>query len=44
VWPYTDEGPKQGGPAGPYRQSERKAMYREYAERLVAEDKAYYAL
>ncbi len=38
-----DEGPKQGGPVGPYRQSERKAMYREYAERLVAEDKAYYA-
>tara|TARA_Y100000385_G_C13107368_1_gene649085 strand:+ start:6356 stop:7879 length:1524 start_codon:yes stop_codon:yes gene_type:complete len=28
---------------GPYRQSERKAMYREYAERLLASDKAYIA-
>jgi len=27
----------------PYRQSERKSMYREYAEALVAEGKAYYA-
>jgi len=38
-----DEGPQQGGPHAPYRQSERKEMYREYAERLVAEGKAYYA-
>ena len=38
-----DEGPGVGGDYGPYRQSERKGMYREYAERLVAEDKAYYA-
>ena len=28
---------------GPYRQSERKPMYREYAEKLLAEDKAYIA-
>ena len=38
-----DEGPWAGGPDGPYRQSERKDMYRAYAERLVADDKAYYA-
>jgi glutamyl-tRNA synthetase len=38
-----DESPWTGGPDGPYRQSERKAMYREYADRLIAEDKAYYA-
>ncbi len=38
-----DEGPEQGGPHAPYRQSERKPMYREYAERLVQEGKAYYA-
>jgi glutamyl-tRNA synthetase len=38
-----DEGPQQGGPHAPYRQSERKEMYRQYAERLVQEGKAYYA-
>jgi glutamyl-tRNA synthetase len=38
-----DEGPQTGGPHAPYRQSERKDMYREYAERLVKEGKAYYA-
>lgn len=38
-----DEGPQKGGPHAPYRQSERKEMYREYAERLVQEGKAYYA-
>lgn len=38
-----DEGPDQGGDFGPYRQSERKAIYREYAEKLVAEGNAYYA-
>ncbi|MDP9263340.1 MAG: glutamate--tRNA ligase [Acidobacteriota bacterium] len=36
-----DEGPDSGGPLGPYRQSERMAVYREHAERLVAEGKAY---
>jgi len=38
-----DESPKQGGPFGPYRQSERKELYRAYAERLVGEGRAYYA-
>ncbi|MEZ4904949.1 MAG: glutamate--tRNA ligase [Spirosomataceae bacterium] len=38
-----DEGQGIGGPYAPYRQSERKAMYRQYAEQLVAADKAYYA-
>lgn len=38
-----DEGPDQGGEYGPYKQSERKPMYMEYAQRLVDEGKAYYA-
>ena len=38
---YWDEGPDVGGPVGPYIQSERFPMYREYAEKLVAMDKAY---
>lgn len=38
-----DEGQGIGGPHTPYRQSERKEMYRQYAEQLVAADKAYYA-
>jgi len=29
-----DEGPDVGGPYGPYRQSERKAIYQEYANKL----------
>src|SRR5262245_593279 len=36
-----DEGPEVGGPYGPYRQSERLAIYAEHAERLLAEGKAY---
>ncbi|MCX5753496.1 MAG: glutamate--tRNA ligase [Candidatus Krumholzibacteria bacterium] len=36
-----DEGPDRGGAYGPYRQSERVARYREGAERLVAEGRAY---
>jgi nondiscriminating glutamyl-tRNA synthetase len=36
-----DEGPDRGGAFGPYRQSERVALYREGGERLVAEGKAY---
>jgi glutamyl-tRNA synthetase len=39
VW---DEGPDKGGPYGPYRQSERKEIYREYAERLIGLGKAFY--
>jgi len=38
-----DESPKKGGDYGPYRQSERKAIYLEYAEKLVELGKAYYA-
>lgn len=38
-----DEGPGKEKGFGPYRQSERKHLYREYAERLVEEGKAYYA-
>ncbi|GAB4092760.1 glutamate--tRNA ligase [Flaviaesturariibacter terrae] len=38
-----DESPLKGGPFGPYRQSERKELYRAYAERLVSEGHAYYA-
>ena len=38
-----DEGPWNGGPDGPYRQSDRKHLYRGYAEKLVQDDKAYYA-
>ncbi|MEQ9466304.1 MAG: glutamate--tRNA ligase [Ekhidna sp.] len=38
-----DEGPDQGGDYGPYRQSERKEIYRQYAEKLIAEGNAYYA-
>ncbi|KAA2244527.1 glutamate--tRNA ligase [Chitinophaga agrisoli] len=39
----ADEGPHVGGPYAPYRQSERKAQYRQYAEQLVKEGYAYYA-
>lgn len=38
-----DESPVAGGHYAPYRQSERKSIYREYAERLVAQGHAYYA-
>jgi glutamyl-tRNA synthetase len=38
-----DEGPGIGGNYGPYIQSERKEMYRPYAEELIKNDKAYYA-
>lgn len=36
-----DEGPDVGGPHGPYRQSERKDIYADYAMRLVDEGKAF---
>ncbi len=36
-----DEGPDVGGPHGPYRQSERFAIYRDHAEQLVAKGAAY---
>ncbi|SIS38410.1 glutamyl-tRNA synthetase [Zobellia uliginosa] len=38
-----DEGPGLQGNYGPYRQSERKHLYKEYAETLIAKGKAYYA-
>ncbi len=38
-----DEGPGKEGLCGPYRQSERKSLYRKYADQLVAEGKAYFA-
>ena len=37
-----DEGPDVGGNYGPYIQSERKAIYKEYAEKLVELGGAYY--
>jgi glutamyl-tRNA synthetase len=37
-----DEGPKIGGPVGPYFQSERLDRYRAMADRLVASGNAYY--
>jgi glutamyl-tRNA synthetase len=36
-----DEGPDVGGSSGPYRQSERTAIYREHADRLVDDGSAY---
>ncbi|CAN5331526.1 glutamate--tRNA ligase [soil metagenome] len=38
-----DEGPHKGGEYAPYRQSERKHLYKDYAEQLVASSHAYYA-
>ncbi len=39
VW---DEGPDIGGPVGPYIQSQRMGMFKQYAEKLVEMGKAYY--
>jgi glutamyl-tRNA synthetase len=38
-----DEGVEEGGPYGPYRQSDRKEIYKEFAERLIEAGHAYYA-
>jgi glutamyl-tRNA synthetase len=38
-----DESPWNGGPHAPYRQSERKPMYMQYAMQLVESGNAYYA-
>lgn len=38
-----DESPLKGGPHAPYRQSERKASYYQYAKQLVDAGHAYYA-
>jgi glutamyl-tRNA synthetase len=37
-----DEGPDKGGRFGPYRQSERKEIYQQYARQLVEAGHAYY--
>ncbi len=37
-----DEGPDIGGPCGPYIQSERMGMFREYAQKLIDSGHAYY--
>jgi glutamyl-tRNA synthetase len=36
-----DEGPDKGGPHSPYRQSERLGVYKNHADKLLAEGKAY---
>jgi glutamyl-tRNA synthetase len=36
-----EEGPDQDGPAGPYRQSQRIFLYRDFADRLFREGKTY---
>ncbi len=38
-----DEGPGKNEKFGPYRQSERKHLYKAYAEKLIASGNAYYA-
>lgn len=38
-----DEGVREGGAYGPYRQSDKKEIYRQYAEMLVSKGDAYYA-
>ncbi|MGA2631998.1 MAG: glutamate--tRNA ligase [Terriglobia bacterium] len=37
-----DEGPDKPGPHGPYRQSERKEIYRQYATQLIDTGHAYF--
>jgi glutamyl-tRNA synthetase len=39
----VDEGIREGGKYGPYRQSDRKAIYRQYADILIDKGDAYYA-
>ena len=38
-----DEGVSFGGEHGPYRQSERRSIYKKYVDQLLAADKAYIA-
>lgn len=40
---HWDEGIEKGGPAGPYRQSERLEIYRGYIQKLLDAGKAYFA-
>jgi glutamyl-tRNA synthetase len=39
----VDEGIREGGNYGPYRQSDRKTIYRQYADMLIDKGDAYYA-
>jgi glutamyl-tRNA synthetase len=39
---FWDEGPDKNSSHGPYRQSERKEIYKKYLEKLLEENKAYY--
>ena len=39
----VDEGPQNPGEYGPYRQSERKDLYKKYADELIQKGMAYYA-
>ena len=39
----VDEGIREGGKFGPYRQSDRKELYKEYAYQLIESGDAYYA-
>jgi glutamyl-tRNA synthetase len=39
---FPDEGPAQGGPHSPYRQSLRKDLYRDHAEQLINNGDAFY--
>jgi len=41
-FPY-EEGPGKEGKFGPYKQSERKHIYKEYCDKLIANGNAYYA-
>ena len=38
-----DEGVREGGNYGPYKQSERRDLYRKYTQQLIDAGKAYYA-
>jgi glutamyl-tRNA synthetase len=40
---HPEEGPEQGGPFGPYRQSERKSIYLDHVHVLLEKGFAYYA-
>ncbi|NLE35599.1 MAG: glutamate--tRNA ligase [Bacteroidales bacterium] len=40
---HTDEGIREGGPFAPYRQSERKEIYRQFSDELIRRGDAYYA-
>jgi glutamyl-tRNA synthetase len=39
----VDEGIREGGDYGPYRQSDKKAIFRQYADELINKGYAYYA-